>query len=134
MCVFRNKSGFTLVEFLVSIVILMVGLLGLLQAVNLAINHNLQNDLRNIAVGVADEEMSKLLAAGYDNISTVKASSPASVDRQVLTAMKNYSVTRVITQVTSGAAASTKQIDVNVSWKHKRIRYTLGASGMLTKN
>lgn len=134
MCVYKNNSGFTLIEFLVSIVILMVGLLGLLQSVNLAINHNLQNDLRNTAVVVADEELNKLLAAGYDNISAVKFASPPSVQRPVLSTLRNYSVVRVVNQVSSGAAANTRQINVIVSWKHKLFRYTHGASGMLTKN
>lgn len=131
MIAIRNKSGFTLIEFLVAIFILMIGLLGLLQSVNLAINHNMQNDLRNTAVLVADEEMAKTLSVGYDNISS---GSPKYVQRPVLKVMKNYSVVRVVSQVSSGTVASTKQIDLVVSWKYKQARYTHGVSGMLTKN
>jgi len=131
MSVCKNNSGFTLIEFLVAIVILMVGLLGLLQTINVAINHNLQNDLRNIAVSVADEEMSKSLSIGYDNISS---GSPKQVQKMVLNAMKNYSVVRTVSQVSSGASASTRQVDLLVSWRHKGNRYNHGASGMLTKN
>ena len=131
MPAFKNRSGFTLVEFLVAIVILMVGLLGLLQTVNVALNHSLQNDLRNSAVAVADEEMAKTLAVGYDNISS---GTPKNVERKVLQAFKNYSVSRLVTQISSGAGASTRQVDIAVSWNHRGARYNHGASGMLTKN
>lgn len=51
----NNRSGFTLIEFCVAVLIMMVGLLGLLQAVNMATQHNLGNLLRNEAISVADE-------------------------------------------------------------------------------
>lgn len=128
---FRNSTGFTLVEFLVSIVILMVGLLGLLQTVNVALNTTLQNDLRNMAVSVAEEEMAQSQAVGFDNLST---GTPKPVRRRVLIAAKNYSVFRTVTQVTDEASASTKQVTIRVTWRHKGVSYTHGASGMLTKN
>lgn len=53
----NNQAGFTLIEFCVSVVIMMVGLLGLLQAVNMATIHNLDSLLRNEAVSLADTEM-----------------------------------------------------------------------------
>lgn len=53
----NNQAGFTLIEFCVSVVIMMVGLLGLLQAINMATIHNLDSLLRNEAVSLADKEM-----------------------------------------------------------------------------
>ncbi|WP_246545410.1 prepilin-type N-terminal cleavage/methylation domain-containing protein [Pelotalea chapellei] len=122
-----NRSGFTLIEFLVSIVILMVGLLGLLQAVNLSYSHNMQNQIRNEAVAVVDEEMAKEIAKGYDNASTTTKAYP--VRRNVLTALKNYSVVR------SGASLqNSKQINFEVRWRYKGAAYNHGASTVLTKN
>lgn len=122
-----NRAGFTLVEFLVAIVILMVGLLGLLQVVNVGYNQNMQNQVRNEAVAVADEEMAKELAKGFVNAST--STKAFSVQREVLTAMKNYSVVR------SGTAMqNSKQINFQVRWRYKGAAYNHGASTVLSNS
>lgn len=122
-----NNNGFTLIEFLVSIVILMVGLLGLLQAVNLTYSHNMQNDLRNEAVVVADEAMNKEIAKGFDDVST--SSSSSFVNRKFFNTMKNYSISR-----TGSSLQNSKQIEFEVSWKYKNNRYVHNASGVISKS
>ncbi len=125
--VMQNKSGFTLIEFLVSIVILMVGMLGLLQVVNLAFSQSTQNQIRNVAVAVVDEEMAKEIAKGYENASTSTKAIP--VQREVLTVMKNYSVVR-----TGSTLQNSKQINFEVRWRYKGSTYNHSASSVLTKN
>jgi hypothetical protein len=46
----------------------MVGLLGLLQTINVALVESLKTQVRDEAVAVVDEEMAKELAKGYDGI------------------------------------------------------------------
>jgi type IV pilus assembly protein PilV len=43
----NKRTGFTLIEFCVAVLIMMVGLLGLLQAINLATEQNLASIRRN---------------------------------------------------------------------------------------
>jgi len=129
--VFSNSNGFSLIEFLVALVIMMVGLLGLLQSVNLAINHNLQNDLRNTAVMLGDEVMAEQMKRGYDNL-VVGIQQPYTTSRPVLSAMKNYSVSTTINQVSSGSNSS-RQVTTRISWQHKNIRYDHGISGVISK-
>ena len=50
-----SSSGFTLIEVMVAMVITLVGLLGLLQSVNLATEHNIKNALRDEAVQVGED-------------------------------------------------------------------------------
>lgn len=126
----KNSNGFTLIEFLVALVIMMVGLLGLLQAVNLALNHNLQNDLRNTAVMLGDEKMSDAMKKGYDSL--VVGQRQYSTSRRVLNAMKNYSVSTTVAPVSSGKDTS-RQVTISVSWRHKNIRYDHGTSGVVSK-
>ena len=52
-----SNRGFTLVEMLVAMVIILVALLGLVQASLLSIDNNLKNLLRDEAVRLADEQM-----------------------------------------------------------------------------
>ena len=127
-----NKRGFTLIEFLVAIVILMVGMLGLLQVVNLAYSTNLQNDLRNTAVVLADEEISRELKKGYDNVINASFRN-YTVSRPMLNAMKNYSVNLTGTQISSGTDSS-KQVSVLVIWRYKKMRYDHGISAVVSKH
>lgn len=53
----RSDGGFTLVELLMALLILTVGLLGLLQSVNIAYDHNLRRKLRDEAVAIAEEQL-----------------------------------------------------------------------------
>ena len=52
-----SNRGFTLVEMLVAMVIILVALLGLVQAAFLSIDNNLKNLLRDEAVRLAEEQM-----------------------------------------------------------------------------
>ena len=75
----NDNSGFTLIEFLAAIVILMVGLLGLMQSANVAISTSRQNQLRNEASLVADQFLAGELAKGFQNVSTSALSPPNNV-------------------------------------------------------
>ena len=135
MPVFLNKRGFTLLEFLAAMVIMMVGLLGLLTAVNVALNHNLQNQLRNEAAQVADTMMARELAKGFDAISSgtqsgIPFANPkySNESRQVLNGFKNFSVARYWTEY-----QNSKEIRFQVIWRHKGTRYTHDAAGVISK-
>lgn len=124
---YSNDNGFTLIEFLVAIVIMMVGLLGLLQAVNVGLIQNLNTQLRDGAVGVADWHLAREMAKSFEAVSTTTR---GTTDRRlILNSFKTYSVVR------SGDAtlANSKQVNVTVSWKHKNTRYTQEASTIISK-
>lgn len=124
---YNSKAGFTLIELMISIMILMVGILGLLQMVNVSISHGLSSKYRNEAVAVADEVLLNQQARGYDQI--VSMTNYSAVHRPLLSAYKNYSV------VTTGSvvSANTKQVNVTVSWVYKKIRYTQQAATLISK-
>jgi type IV pilus assembly protein PilV len=111
-----NRSGFTLIEFCVAVVIMMVGLLGLLQAVNMASVHNLGSLLRNEAISVADEQMVLTKAAVYDATTfAALAASSSLVNRKARGGFANYSVNRTV----SAASTNSREVAVRVSWRYK---------------
>lgn len=117
----NNKTGFTLIEFCVAVLIMMVGLLGLLQAVNMATEHNLGNVLRNEAISLADEQMVTAKMLSFDSL----APATSYVNRRTRSGFNNYSVVRT-TQVSRtredppGVFTITSQeVSVRVSWRYK---------------
>lgn len=134
--VITDKSGFTLVEFLVAILILMVGILGLLQTVNLSISHNMVNQLRLDGTIVADGELSRELAkggsvTGFDAISTTPSpyESRYNVRRTVVNGFRNYSVTKTNRTITG----ITKEVSIQVAWQYKGTRYRHEASSLISR-
>ena len=125
-----NYSGFTLVEFLVAIVILMVGMLGLLQSINVAIDKNLETTFRNEAIMLADDGMMRKRAAGFKVFSS--ADTIDVVDRysqvKVRGIFKNYSVKETIQKTTNNS----QQLIINVSWKKNNTRYSHSVSSFVS--
>lgn len=120
---FKNKrelSGFTLIEVLVAIVILMVGLLGMFQTINLALDKNLENQFRQDAVGVAEKVLSHQKAMKFDNITARNVRTFETVGANAV--FKNFSVEHHVADF-SVSDSKTKQISVRVWWRYKGRNY-----------
>jgi type IV pilus assembly protein PilV len=126
-----KNSGFTLVEFLVAIVILMVGMLGLLKAIDLALNKNMETVLRNEAFTVADERMMQKRVKSFISISTTVANPPnisPSPVRYIRGISKNYTVQEIVAARTNYS----KEITINVGWDYKGKTYTHSVSSVVS--
>jgi len=110
----RNDAGFTLIEFMVATLILMVGLLGMLSGIMIAAQRNQESVLRNEAIALADDQMMIQRAKTYANIvSLPKAATP----RTVRGVQKSYSSAVTV----SAPTANTAQINVTVTWQVKGV-------------
>lgn len=112
----RNSSrkGFTLIEVMVSIIILMVGLLGMFQAVNLAMDKNIENQLRQKAISVAEQQINDLKARPFDTVTGARSYAVPVASGAVF---KNISVYRMVSDL-AVANTQTKQISVRVWWRY----------------
>lgn len=110
---------------MVATVILMFGMLGLLQAANVAINSNQQNQLRNEATLVMDNELAQELAKGYAAASVL--SLYTCEHRKILNAFVNYSVVRSGTQF-----QNSKEVRFRVSWPYHAARYSYSGGGIIS--
>jgi len=127
----NDIRGFTLVEFLVATVILMVGLLGMLQGVNLAMDKNVENLLRNEAIIVADERMMLKRGKQFDALSTI--TSNLSTQRNSRGIFKNYSILEVVSVATTDSGVPrSKEISINVTWKYRNNRNSHSASSFVS--
>jgi len=125
-----NKNGFTLVEFLVAVLILTVGLLGLLQTVNYAISHNMTNQLRQEAIMLADERMNLQKSKPFALISTTPAPYQRldMAQRTINKGFHNYSVATNNADLTG----QSKHIDIRVTWKYKGVNYNHSISSLVS--
>lgn len=108
----QDNQGFTLIEVMIAIVILLVGALGLLQALNVAMDHNIQNQRREevvrVAEGVMHDMRSQPFGAVFTPTTTVSSKLRASTVR--------YTVTRRVTNVTPN---TTDRYQVDVRWAYR---------------
>lgn len=105
----------TLVEVLAAVVIMMVGLLGMLQAMNVALAHDLRNKLRDEAIAIGEDQMTQFRLLPFDNITTTVPDAKVSVN--IRGVEREYTVHREMTPL-SGSA---KKLAVWVVWTFKNV-------------
>jgi type IV pilus assembly protein PilV len=123
--IYADNKGFTLIEVMVAIIIMMVGLLALLQTVNLAIAHNNSNKLRNDAIAYADQAIGTERTRKYSDviasITPIRHKSALGfVSYSVVNSMSNLTAT-THSLATDGIAGS-KRLQATVSWHEKGVK------------
>jgi type IV pilus assembly protein PilV len=107
----------------------MVGLLGMLQAINVAMDKNLENMFRTEAIMLADDRMMLKRTKTFTSLSTTVANPAAvTIQRAIRGIMKNYSVQEIVSQPTGNS----KQVVVNVAWSKKNARKTHSISSVVS--
>ncbi len=116
-----------MIELMVAMMITLVGLLGLLQAVDLAMEHNLKNQLRDEAVLLAEQWMGDLKARGFSQLSGVSAPntsfSPRTVASQLRGRNISYTVNRQCVAMNPPASTAAR-MTVTVTWVYKGVSYS----------
>lgn len=106
--VLQDKRGFTLIEFLIALVILSIGLLGVLQALDMSMRHNLSTKLRGNAMMLADQTMAQQ-HVGIPNVGAV---------------VNNYTINAVaytVNTVVGNLTANSKTVNVTVNWNDRGV-------------
>ncbi len=131
-----NNRGFTLIEFLVATVILMVGLLGMLQGINVAMDKSMENVFRNEALLVADDLMMAKRAKAFGSLSTTIADPDwgSSGPRFTRGVYKNYSVQQIVNTITGDYVSGTKEVVINVTWNYKKRKNTHSISSFISNS
>ncbi|MCE1226014.1 MAG: prepilin-type N-terminal cleavage/methylation domain-containing protein [Geobacteraceae bacterium] len=120
---FKSKVkslGFTLIEVMVAIVILMVGLLGMFQTINLAMDKNLENQYRENAIAVAEQLLGHQKAMAFENITARHVFRVEQIASNSV--FKNFSTEHHVTDLAASGTKS-KQISVRVWWHYKTKNY-----------
>lgn len=118
----RNEKGFTLVEVMVSLVVLALGLLGSLVAVKAALDGNYGNDLRMEAVKIAQEQAEMARNMPYANIQGI--TSPQTVNRQIRKTNVGFTVNTQKTPANLSATNDITRLAIGVQWTFKKKTHT----------
>ena len=111
---YSGNSGFTLIELMVAITIMIVGLVGMFDMLWVATRKNVENELREKAVAVAEQELNNLKAQPFANITSNMG---GIVKRVVLSGGAARPVT-VQTQV-DNLSLNSRRISVRASWNYR---------------
>lgn len=118
----RNESGFTLVELLVAMVIMLIGLLGLFQSVNIAMEYNLKNQMRNEVNRVAQDAMNKMRSLPFESVSSA---STEEVPTKIRNSTRKYIVSKTVTAITNPTSEIiSRKYQVDVTWTYKNVPTT----------
>lgn len=130
-----NNRGFTLIEFMIASMILMVGLLGMLQGINVAVDKSMENVFRNEALLVADDMMMAKRAKSFASLSTTTGSPDftSSGPRFTRGVYKNYSVQQIVTSKTGNDVTGAKEVIINVKWNYRQRPNTHTVSSVVSK-
>jgi len=107
---------------MVAIVIMMVGMLGLLQSINIAMEYNLKNHLRDEAVYVGEKYMNIQRGKPFELLSTAYGTryEPSKV-RGIR--LSYYNVDMSTLSLSDAPDTPVKQLTIVVRWTYKGVEY-----------
>jgi len=125
----RSKRGVSLVEVLIALTILLIVFLGLIQASLVSIQSNMRNLLRDEAVTITSEQISRLRGANFDDMNNDTVTDGAALVAANFTLANHWpptvvrtfrnaaSVTFNVARTVTALDANNKQITVTTAWQ-----------------
>ena len=121
--VYLNNRGMSLIELIISMMILMVVAIALVQSSLLAMNTNVMNEMRNEAVSVAEQQINLVRNTPFASLSTIPT--PTTVSRNIR-AIMTVPFTASLAQ--SAINVNSIQVTVTVSWTYRNRPFSTSMS------
>ena len=120
-----DKRGFTLIEVMVTLLIMAFGLLASIIGIMSALDHSLMNEMRNDAMKLAQEQAEAARDLPYANLLTLSSIYPQTIWRQVRKTPVPYTV-KFTSPAIAGAGTTTGMtlVQFQVQWKFKNTTYS----------
>jgi prepilin-type N-terminal cleavage/methylation domain-containing protein len=119
-----GKRGFTLVEVMVTLILLAFGMLASVVGIMKALDHSLLNEMRNDAIKIAQEQEEAARNMPYQNLQNISTAIPQTIWRQVRKQPVLYKVKFTRTSVGSGSLLGIALVQFDVSWSFKNTNYS----------
>jgi type II secretory pathway pseudopilin PulG len=130
-----NKKGVTLIEMMISLLLIMIVFLALMQTTVIGISANLQNSLRDEAVGIAEIRMNQLKSLSFTdsfvdaNLGAGGPTTEVVVSRNIRGFPLNYTPTRTIADI----SLDSKQITIKIDWTYRNQGYSHTITSIMRK-
>jgi type IV pilus assembly protein PilV len=126
-----DKRGFSQVELMISLVLLLLVFLALAQTALVSIDSNMTNILRDEAVSVAEMKMNEARSTGFDTLLAGTTTETVNRDFRSITNFQ-FTATRTVTDLPP-TNPNNKQIDIMVTWNWKGNPYTHSITTIVRK-
>ena len=130
-----NRKGVTLIELMVSLVILLIVSLALIKTQSLGLSTNVKNQLRDEAVNIAEMRMNQLRSLPFTDtlihadLTATAGVTEVAVRRNFRGFFIDFTPRRTITNISTDA----KQITITVSWIYSGQTNTHGIMTIMRK-
>ena len=121
----QNDKGFTLIEVLVATVILTISMLGVLEAVVMSIQQNLNNLSRDESVRIAEQRMNELRNSSFASLATGSSTITRSFKKFTRTFNVNWTVTALST--------NSFAVQVVVTWTTRGKAYSHSITSIISR-
>ncbi len=123
-----DKKGFTLIELMVSMLVLSIGMMAMLDGLGNYIRINIDNSMRNEAMRIAETTMETLRNSRFDDVKAGAVVIPVTEQRR----FRNLSINYNVNWVRQNISASSVAIQVNVTWTHRNVNHWHNAATIIS--
>jgi len=130
-----NRKGFTLVEVMVALVILLFVFLALMQIALVSINSNINNLFRDEAVSVAEQHMIFIRNMPFDSVTDTSSTLVSDTRAEINDTrdFRNFPLTFIPQRQVTDHGLDNKQVDIRVSWTWKGETFTHSINAVLRR-
>ncbi|MCX5798954.1 MAG: prepilin-type N-terminal cleavage/methylation domain-containing protein [Proteobacteria bacterium] len=122
----QGNKGFTIIEVLIAIAILIISMLAVLNTLVIVTEHNLNNISRDEAIRIAEQKMNELRNTNFSSL----ADGSSSVTRNIRNLAKTYNIEWTINNFSSNS----KVLQVSVKWTYKGIEHQHSITSMVNQD
>lgn len=123
----KLNKGFTLVELLVSMVIIVICVIGLMNLSIVITRNNVKNEIRNKAVEIVTNYVDNMTDQNFDDITVGNFTDTDNAT------IRSFSATYTISGNVTSPSTDEKDINATISWTYREKNYNYNIETVVTK-
>lgn len=117
---------------IVALAILLVASLAMMQTAILGMNTNVQNEMRDEAVSIAEMKMNELRSKHFNDLIVTGPS--GTTEPSISRSIRAFTVIYIPVKTINAINADSRQIGIAVSWNHKGQTYKHGVMSIISNH